>query len=514
MTTTPSPFPTRQVGRTALRVSILGLGTAPLHRAADADAIATVERALAVGGSLDAASIAADGGARASLRHASMSYHIDGRSGWRLGARLHRAGRDARVGARLDAGQLTIEMDDLPLALLGPLAPAGLDLVGARATGTASLARRGPAIAVDVDAAVAGVTLDHGRVAPRPVPVDGHLQLRAEATGATVRVHALELDRGGLRLRGTGTVEVGAGEALPRRADLKLALLRGDCAAMLAGLPAPLRDRLGGLGLRGEAAAELALSWDLADTEATSLSVDVDLDACQVAIEPVAADPRRLLEPFDHTWPDGTTGRIGMGHGDYVTLRSLPGHVLGAFVVAEDAAFWDHSGFDVEQIERSLAINLADRGLTRGGSTISQQLVKNVFLGHERTLARKLQEAVLTWRLEAHVGKRLILERYLNLIELGPQIYGVGAAARYWFGKSARELSPLESAFLAALTPAPTTLSARLRAAGRVDDATAERVRTVLRHMRRAGVIDQETYERLRSERPVIRVPSVASTAP
>jgi membrane peptidoglycan carboxypeptidase len=280
---------------------------------------------------------------------------------------------------------------------------------------------------------------------------------------------------------------------------------------MLAGLPESLRDRLGGLQLRGQAAATLALRWDLAAPDDTRLDVGIDNGACAVLAEPVVADVRTLTEPFEHTFPDGSTTTIGMGHGEYTTLRALPGHVLGAFVAAEDARFWNHPGFDVHQIERSLAINLADRGLTRGGSTISQQLVKNAFLGPERTLARKLQEAVLTWRLEAHVGKRLILERYLNLIELGPDVHGIGAAARYWFGKPAGDLHPLESAFLAALTPAPTTLSARLRAAGKVDDATADRVRTVLRHMRRAGVIDDATYERLRYERPLIKPPALAS---
>ena len=157
-------------------------------------------------------------------------------------------------------------------------------------------------------------------------------------------------------------------------------------------------------------------------------------------------------------------------------------------------------GFDPEQIERSLAIDLDSGKLLRGGSTISQQLVKNVFLGPERTLARKLQEAVLTWRMEARLDKKVILERYLDLIELGEGVRGVGAAARYWFARPAEKLSVRQAAFLAALTPAPRTFSRMVRASGGLAPEVADRVDIVLRAMRVAGVIDRATMERARRE--------------
>ena len=106
-----------------------------------------------------------------------------------------------------------------------------------------------------------------------------------------------------------------------------------------------------------------------------------------------------------------------------------------------------------------------------------------------RTFARKLQEAVLTWRTEAVLDKRMILARYLNIVELGPGVYGIAAAARYWFGKPAAWLSVREAAFLAALAPAPGTMSRRIAAAHGLDPATAERVEVTLRAMKRAGVI-------------------------
>mgnify|MGYP000154963875 CR=1 FL=1 len=108
-------------------------------------------------------------------------------------------------------------------------------------------------------------------------------------------------------------------------------------------------------------------------------------------------------------------------------------------------------------------------------------------------LARKLEEAVLTWRLEAVLPKTTILERYLNVIELGPGVYGLAAAARHWFGCAPAQLSVRQAAFLAALTPAPRTISARLAAGHKLDPDTAQRIEVVLRAMRRAGVIDATT---------------------
>jgi penicillin-binding protein 1A len=189
----------------------------------------------------------------------------------------------------------------------------------------------------------------------------------------------------------------------------------------------------------------------------------------------------------------------------------MPNHLVGAFTSGEDARFFEHHGFDRTQIERSLGVNVQAGTFVRGGSTISQQLVKNVFLSPRRTLARKLQEAVLTWRLETHLSKRLIIERYLNIIELGEGVFGVEAAAQHWFGKPARRLGVAESAFLAALTPAPKTISRRVRAHGGVDPATRKRIEIILRSMRRNRVISAESARRATEQPLRLRVPKLAS---
>ncbi len=180
----------------------------------------------------------------------------------------------------------------------------------------------------------------------------------------------------------------------------------------------------------------------------------------------------------------------------------MPWFVPGAFVSAEDGRFYTHHGFDLEQIERSLEIDLRDNRLARGGSTISQQLVKNELLTQRRSLDRKIQEALLTWRLEARLTKQQILERYLNIIELGPKVTGIAEAARYWFDVPAHDLTIRQAAFLAALTSEPTTMSRRVRHAGGLDADSAARVDVVLRAMRRDGLISKDELDTAR-EKPL-----------
>ena len=120
-----------------------------------------------------------------------------------------------------------------------------------------------------------------------------------------------------------------------------------------------------------------------------------------------------------------------------------------AVLVAEDDAFWTHDGVDVEQLKESIEKNLETGKATRGGSTITQQLAKNLYLSPSKNPIRKLREVLIARRLEASLSKRRILELYLNVIEWGDGIYGAEAAARTYFGKSASALSPEEAALLA-----------------------------------------------------------------
>ncbi len=139
----------------------------------------------------------------------------------------------------------------------------------------------------------------------------------------------------------------------------------------------------------------------------------------------------------------------------WVPYENISVHLKRAVVAAEDAKFVEHEGFDWEALQKAYEKNLKKGKVVAGGSTISQQLAKNLFLSSRRTPWRKAQEAVITLMLEAVMSKRRILEIYLNVIEWGEGVFGAEAAARHYFGQSAQALGPVQAARLAAMVPNP-----------------------------------------------------------
>jgi monofunctional glycosyltransferase len=139
----------------------------------------------------------------------------------------------------------------------------------------------------------------------------------------------------------------------------------------------------------------------------------------------------------------------------WVPMTRIAPALQRAVVAAEDASFFAHEGFDWEGIKDAALYNLEVGEFKRGGSTITQQLAKNLYLSSERSLFRKAREALITRSLEHHLTKERILELYLNVAEWGQGVFGAEAAARHHFGKSAKELTLDEAALLAAILPSP-----------------------------------------------------------
>lgn len=138
-------------------------------------------------------------------------------------------------------------------------------------------------------------------------------------------------------------------------------------------------------------------------------------------------------------------------------LSRISPHLRKAVVVAEDSTFWSHDGFDYSGMREALERNIARGKWAAGGSTITQQLAKNLFFSPEKSLLRKTQEAIIAKRLELWLSKERILELYLNVIEWGENTFGAEAAARRYFGTSAANLTPYQAAQLAAMLPSPLT---------------------------------------------------------
>jgi membrane peptidoglycan carboxypeptidase len=270
------------------------------------------------------------------------------------------------------------------------------------------------------------------------------------------------------------------------------------------GQPAPVKQALSGLELDGKLGFKISVDFDASAWENLSLDVEVQ-PLCEVRHEADAL--ASLLPVLRKSSADGqppTSLPLGSLHPDFIPLSQMPKHLPSAFLTSEDSKFYRHHGFDMDMIRHALAQDLENRSFDRGASTITQQLAKNLFLSHRRTLARKLEEAVLTWRLQKLLSKDRVLELYLNVIELGPGIRGVKQAAHVYFGKEVSALTPLESAHLAALTPNPHVLARRFRD-GDVDEGWQQRLYDLLSMMKRHGRLSKTDLATARGSRLVLR---------
>lgn len=143
----------------------------------------------------------------------------------------------------------------------------------------------------------------------------------------------------------------------------------------------------------------------------------------------------------------------------FVQLSQVSPYIIGAVIMSEDASFYFHEGVDVTEIKESFMKNLMAGKFVRGGSTITQQLAKNVFLSGEKSVIRKLQEIYLAFEMERLFTKKRILTLYLNVVEFGPNIFGINKATWHYFNKPPSDVSPEEAAFLAFLLPNPKKYS-------------------------------------------------------
>ncbi|MGH6822169.1 MAG: transglycosylase domain-containing protein [Methylocella sp.] len=188
-------------------------------------------------------------------------------------------------------------------------------------------------------------------------------------------------------------------------------------------------------------------------------------------------------------------GRRGIWHDDKVTFDELPQNLIHAVIATEDRRFFDHFGIDLIGTLRALTVNARADTVVQGGSSITQQLAKNLFLSNQRTLERKIKEAYLAIWLEAHLQKREILRLYLDRAYLGGGAFGVQAAAEFYFGKSVRELSLAEAAMIAGLFKAPTKYAPHINL-----PAARARAADVLNNMVEAGYVTEgQIYAALRN---------------
>jgi len=273
---------------------------------------------------------------------------------------------------------------------------------------------------------------------------------------------------------------------------------------LIESIPKEMIPALEGVRLSGSFAASLKLDVNTRDMKALKFDFKPDVADLRVLDPGKGANLQLLQHQFLHRIEE-SGGRvvrrfIGPSSSSWVSLDEVPRYLISALTTSEDSQFFKHHGFSLGGIRRSLRVNLERGGFYQGASTLSQQLVKNLFLSSEKTLARKLQEAFITWQLERFLSKDRILELYLNVVEWGPDSHGLREAAMHYFGKTPSELSLLEAAYLVCIIPNPRGYHAYYER-GVVPPAFMRRVRRLLKEMAARGLLSQENLERAQGQR-------------
>ena len=206
---------------------------------------------------------------------------------------------------------------------------------------------------------------------------------------------------------------------------------------------------------------------------------------------------------------------VGPKNRSWTPSARIPAEMKWAVILAEDSNFYKHEGFDVKAIKNAIKYDLEKKSLKKGASTITQQTAKNLFLSREKTITRKVKEIYLAYRMEQELTKGRIIEFYLNVVELGPMVYGIGQGAQYYFGKQASDLTPRECAFLAAMLPGPRIAYNPYNNLAKV----LKRSDMILRLLRQKGVLSEEEYQAALAESPNVgrlqkQVDEVISTPP
>lgn len=274
--------------------------------------------------------------------------------------------------------------------------------------------------------------------------------------GSRIAIQDAEVAVGDVKL--AGGFELTKGGAA-RRLRSKGGVPLASCSSLLGSLPSALTTELGGLELEGTFSLSYDVDVDVARLDQTKVKLDVKND-CRIKKVPkeLSAARFRSIWTREVKGPEGVTMQITSGPGapNWVPYGRIPRFMEIAVLVCEDGGFYRHRGFDFRAIEKAIRADVEAGRFARGASTISMQLAKNLYLGSEKTLSRKIQEAFFTMVLEQELSKQELMELYLNVVELGPGIYGIQAAADYYFASDAGTLTLAQALYLASILPDPT----------------------------------------------------------
>ncbi|QPH38109.1 transglycosylase domain-containing protein [Pedobacter endophyticus] len=280
--------------------------------------------------------------------------------------------------------------------------------------------------------------------------------------------------------------------------ELKVNADEQDAQAVLDAFPQGLFESLDGLKVAGKVKYNLNFYLDTAIPDSVRFSSTLTPVNFKI-LRWGKTNLQKINAPFVYTpYEYGKPMRditIGPSNPNFTPLSSISKNFINAVLTAEDPSFYTHNGFVEESIRKSIAVNFKEKKFKRGGSTISMQLVKNVYLSRQKTLARKAEEILIVWLIEHNhlVSKQRMLEVYFNIMELGQNIYGIGEASRYYFGKRPADLTIGDGLFLASIVPKPKASMYKFMADGSLKPYMFNYFRFMGNIMARRGLTPADT---------------------
>jgi hypothetical protein len=289
--------------------------------------------------------------------------------------------------------------------------------------------------------------------------------------------------------------------------QITFSIIKPDFPAeeLFSSLPEGLFSTLKGIKVNGKLAFNLDFFVDLSLPDSLRFLVDLKRNRFNV-LSYGDAGLTRLNESFEYTAYErgmpARSFRVGPENPDFRPLNKISPFLQISVLNSEDPGFYQHRGFIPESFRESMILNIKERRFARGGSTITMQLVKNVFLNRNKTIARKMEEILLVWLIENQqlCTKERMFEVYLNIIELGPHIYGANEAAHFYFNKDASKLNLQEAIFLASIIPRPRWFMYSFDETGHLRQSEKDFFRLLSGKMLNKGQISQDEFDKLDSD--------------
>lgn len=270
-------------------------------------------------------------------------------------------------------------------------------------------------------------------------------------------------------------------------------------------LPQGLFTNLDGIKTKGELEYNLRFMMDTETPD--SLIFSSTLTPYQFKIQSFGEENlSKLNDEFSYTVYENNrpfrTFLVGPSNPNYTPIENISTYLKETILSSEDGNFYNHKGFNEFRFKESIAENFKKKRFARGASTISMQLIKNVFLRRNKTIARKIEEALLVWLIERNrlVSKERMFEVYLNVIEFGPNVYGIGEASKFYFNKSPKDLTLQESIFISMIIPRPKWFMYNFNSDGQLKESTQSYFNLIGGILARKGAISVEEQQSLTNQ--------------